>query len=632
MALLKTTSSVLVLCSVFATLQVSALVMVTMKDQVEVFQGDTAHIPCRATFSKTPSAVHVQWFVRGSSSRERIYFKDRNVSVADNGTGYTGRISIGDDNTLTIADVQLRDARDFICQVGGMSAGKGENRTELKVYVTPEFPVIEGSHSGFSVTSDEQSEIASCEVRNGYPQPNVTWYRNHSPLHPHENQITVVPQVTKESNELFSVKSSLLYKVSKEDKDATFYCEVTYSAPGSLKMVESERINITVHYPTTKVELVSESPQGLIKEGDTVKLRCRGDGNPPPQYTFYSTRSTSTEETELKSQSDLLTLEEVARTDSGLYQCKTLDLDTFEELTANLEILVHYLDPVVLKPSDTVIAVEGDRLIVSCNALSSLKTQVVWKKKGESISAGNTLTLTEATFDTAGEYVCEVSVPELPGLEKSASLMVLVQGIPRLNMHPETEIEETVGKFVNLTCEARAYPQPKIHWVISGTQDWREVFSHAGEQHVVSVVTVRVTSGLQAACNASNEAGFEEHLFAISATPLVTTSTAPSTTVTKSREKIVKKEGSGVIIAVIIVCILLLAILGSVLYFLYKKGRIPCGRSGKQDITKEKTTKDDIVVEMKAEKPAEETVLLQGVNGEKKPPSDQCEKYIDLRN
>lgn len=42
-------------------------------------------------------------------------------------------------------------------------------------------------------------------------------------------------------------------------------------------------------------------------------------------------------------------------------------------------------------------------------------------------------------------------------------------------------------------------------------------------------------------------------------------------------------EGKGAVIAVIIICILLLAILGSVLYFLYKKGKI-CGRSGKQDL------------------------------------------------
>lgn len=43
-------------------------------------------------------------------------------------------------------------------------------------------------------------------------------------------------------------------------------------------------------------------------------------------------------------------------------------------------------------------------------------------------------------------------------------------------------------------------------------------------------------------------------------------------------------EGSGVIIVVIILCLLLLGILGSVLYFLHKKGKIPCGRSGKQEM------------------------------------------------
>lgn len=38
--------------------------------------------------------------------------------------------------------------------------------------------------------------------------------------------------------------------------------------------------------PTTMVELWKESPQGLVKEGDTVELRCQGDGNPPPSFIF----------------------------------------------------------------------------------------------------------------------------------------------------------------------------------------------------------------------------------------------------------------------------------------------------------------------------------------------------------
>lgn len=44
------------------------------------------------------------------------------------------------------------------------------------------------------------------------------------------------------------------------------------------------------------------------------------------------------------------------------------------------------------------------------------------------------------------------------------------------------------------------------------------------------------------------------------------------------------RESKGVIIVAVIVCILVLAVLGAVLYFLHKKGKIPCGRTGKQDM------------------------------------------------
>lgn len=43
-------------------------------------------------------------------------------------------------------------------------------------------------------------------------------------------------------------------------------------------------------------------------------------------------------------------------------------------------------------------------------------------------------------------------------------------------------------------------------------------------------------------------------------------------------------ESQGVIIVAIIVAILVVAVLGAVIYFLHKKGKIPCGRAGKQDM------------------------------------------------
>lgn len=45
--------------------------------------------------------------------------------------------------------------------------------------------------------------------------------------------------------------------------------------------------------------------------------------------------------------------------------------------------------------------------------------------------------------------------------------------------------------------------------------------------------------------------------------------------------------------------------------------------------TKEKTTKDEIVVEMKTNTKNEEAVLLKAVNGDKKGPNDQVTIVVD---
>nr|XP_019952616.1 PREDICTED: cell surface glycoprotein MUC18-like [Paralichthys olivaceus] len=499
-----------------------AKVKLTTHESVEVYLGDSAQIPCQYSFTDTdtePSFVMIQWFVRGvGSSRTRIFYFDNNANITDSNTEYSGRILVTPDpqgTVLTIQDVQLADEREFFCQVNGLAAGTAEGKTHLRVFAPPEAPVIEGVLTGISVTKEVPSKVASCEAKNGFPKPNITWYRNNVPLKPDPGHVNVLI-LTWETKGLYSVQSTLEYKVVKEDKDAHFSCEVSFSVPGAIRTVESNNVNVTVHYPTTMVELWKELPQGLVKEGDTVELRCQGDGNPPPFFNF-----SREQDNELYGSGNTLTLSQVSRTDSGIYQCWPVDADKDSEVKGEMQLTVHYLDPAVVVPKESEFMIKGEDLTASCNALSSLKTSTVWYKDGKQVGKGNTLHLQDATYETTGKYMCEVTVPSLPALNTSGSVHIIVQ------------------------------------------------------EHVVVCVCL---------CAA---------------------------------------EGSGVIIVVIILCLLLLAILGSVLYFLHKKGKIPCGRSGKQEITKEKTTKDDIVVEMKTNTKTEESVLLKAVNGDKKGPDDQ---------
>ncbi|XP_008304762.1 cell surface glycoprotein MUC18 [Stegastes partitus] len=557
----------------------------------------------------------IQWFVRelGNASRVRIFYSDDRQQMVDNNTDYSGRIEVTSDqlgSRLVIQDVVLKDEKEFICQVNGLAAGSAEGKTHLRVFAPPEAPVIEGVTTGISVTNEMPSKVASCEARNGFPKPNITWYRNGMPLMSAAGHVNVLMLVVQESGR-FSVQSTLQYKVVKEDKDAHFSCEVSFFVPGAIRTTESHSVNITVHYPTTMVELWKESPQGLVKEGDTVELRCQGDGNPPLPFIFNREQEL---DVNLESSGDVLILSPVSRKDSGIYQCRPLDADDSSEVKGEMQLIVHYLDPAVVVPKDSEVMFKGEDLTASCNALSSLKTSTVWYKDGKQVGQGNTLHLQDATYETSGEYICEVTVPALPALHTSGSVHIIVQGGPQLvGLEQEVQLEEAAGRMVNLSCEAQGHPLPSISWNIIGSQNWHEVVNKANEHMTHSVVSVKVTSDVSAQCNASNNMGTEVKAFSIKAIPRVTT-TAPFS----------PAEGSGVIIVVIILCLLLLAFLGSVIYFLHKKGKIPCGRSGKQEIsTKEKTTKDDIVVEMKTNTKNEEAVLLKAVNGDKKGPNDQ---------
>ncbi|XP_041864867.1 cell surface glycoprotein MUC18 isoform X2 [Melanotaenia boesemani] len=592
-------------------------VELTMNDTLEVYAGDSAKIPCHYNFTDTnkPSFVMIQWFVRsaGNSSRMRIFYSDVTQQIVDNNTDYTGRIEVARDQNgtlLIIQNVQLTDEREFFCQVNGLAAGHAERKTHLRVFAPPEAPVIEGVVAGISITSDKPSKVASCEARNGFPKPNITWYRNGVPLTTTPGNVNVLILVTRESSGLYSVQSTLEYKVVKKDKDAYFSCEISFSVPGAIRTMESHSINITVHYPTTMVELWKESPQGLVREGDTVELRCQGDGNPPPPFIFNREQDL---DAYLESRGNVLILTPVTRRDSGLYQCRALEGDSHSEVKGEVQLTVHYLDTAVVVPKDLEVMLKGEDLTATCNALSSLQTSTVWYKDGKQVGHGNTLHLQDATYETSGEYICEVTVPSLPALHTFGSVHIIVQGGPQMvGVEQEVQLEEATGRMVNLSCEALGHPLPNISWNIIGSQNWQEVVSKANGHMTHSVVSVKVTSDISALCNASNDMGTDVKAFSIKAIPRVTTGTS-----------IYPAEGSGVIIVVIILCLLLLATLGSVLYFLHKKGKILCGRSGKQEITKEKTTKDDIVVEMKTNTKNEEAVLLKAVNGENKAPNEQ---------
>ncbi|XP_064326809.1 cell surface glycoprotein MUC18 isoform X1 [Phalacrocorax carbo] len=599
-------------CCLLLCCAAASKVEVSMPAVVEVESGGTARIECNFYIPGNGSYTYISWSYIDRNNLVRVCHI-LGSEIPEEGTDCKGRLSVGEDKALSISRVTVQDARTFVCQVGAGSHGVGENRTELRVYKVPEAPEIEANTGGVSVQSTNIPQIAQCVSRNSFPSPNITWHKNGEQLQPEEKMVKILATMTRESSGLYTASSTLFAHVTREDRNSLYHCTVHYWLLGQKHTMDSQKINITVFYPAQHVKLHVMPSSALVKEGDDVKLVCEADGNPAPVFSFYK-RELEDSWQDLSSLADtnsgVLNLHGVNKSSSGLYKCQTLDLDDMRQLEKDVELVVNYIEGVHVKMEPSSPLQEGDSVRLSCDAHSPVALAYQWRdEEGRKVGEGNQLFLSNLTFETSNNFSCKVIAPSVPGLEQSKQVVVAVQGKPRI-VAISSPLYVRQDEVVNLTCKAIAFPRPSVRWNVNGT-----AHEYIENQHVASNLTVRVNHDLLRAgamCRVSNALGVsEKHIQLLDQkTP----------------------ESKGVIIVAIIVCILVVAVVGSVIYFLHKKGKIPCGRAGKQDITKPEARKDKIVVEVKSDKLSEEAGLLQGANGEKRPAADQSEKYIDLRN
>uniref|UniRef100_A0A452RG66 Melanoma cell adhesion molecule n=1 Tax=Ursus americanus TaxID=9643 RepID=A0A452RG66_URSAM len=598
---------------------------------VEVEVGGTALLKCGPSHSQA-NFSHVDWF---SVHKEKptLIFRVRKGQGQSEPGEYQQRLSLQDrGTTLALSHVTPHDERVFLCQ--GKRPQSQEHRIQLRVYKAPEEPTIQVNPLGISVSSKEPVEVATCVGRNGYPVPQVIWYKNGHSLKEEKNRVHIQSSQIAESSGLYTLQSVLKARLVKEDNEARFYCELNYRLPSGNHMKESQEVNVQVFCESPCAEGAPRGPVG------------RRRGWRRSAHPSGLSQNLRTEEMEEMTPEDngALVFESARKEHSGLYQCQGLDLETMASLLSDpQELLVNYVSDVRVSPAAPE-SQEGGSLTLTCEADSNQAVQFQWlrEKTGRVLVEGPELRLHGLKREAGGGYRCVASVPSVPGLNRTRLVHVAIFGPPWMTLK-ERKMWVRENALLNLSCEASGHPRPTISWSVEGTAQERD----QDPQSVLSVLSVLVTPELLrtgAECVASNSLGRNTTAIFLElgkqpapsnrSTGLSTSTVSPSVRAngTSTEKKLPEPESKGVAIVAVTVCVLVLAVLGAVLYFFYKKGKLPCGRSGKQEITLPPSRKSEYVVEVKSDKLPEEMGLLQGSSGDQRAPGDQGEKYIDLRH
>ncbi|XP_008429384.1 basal cell adhesion molecule isoform X3 [Poecilia reticulata] len=562
-------------------------VTVKVTPKVEADGGTTAKLPCTFSGTALPSFV-VGWHIEIDNQRIRVAYRTNSGErMSDPGTPLVGRVTLEEDLTLTIKSVKPSDPNKYYCQVTAGKDGSGEGETILEVFVAPQKPEIQKPSQAISVTQQFSSEVGTCEAKNGFPSPRIIWFKDNQPLpeiKDRREKTYMILSTVKETTGLYTIKNTLYMQPTKADKDSTFHCTVEYSLAGEKNkniQKKSEPMKIDLNYPFENIMFNLFNPT-VVKEGDTVTLKCETDGNPQPEFDF------SKDEKNIPGADGSLILRNVKRTDSGTYKCSTYDYDSDVIEKFNTTVLtVNYIDEMSVTPAGNQIIDLGKQVQWQCKTKASKIHTVLWKKGDVVLSQDGTLSIASVAYKDAGEYVCFGGVPEVPGLTAQASVNLTVKGKPEIDTPHAGEVAKE-GDELTLKCSANGFPKPQFTWSTQGKQS-----VSVEENKVVGSLTLKATpeiikSGVK--CEVSNEFGKDSKDFPVAV---------------KRAEK--QQEGSSAVVIAVVVCVLLLLLLVAFIYCLSKKTTI-CGEKDKKEAAA--TPVNNIVVEMKTEKANEEAGLL----------------------
>ncbi|XP_047999845.1 nephrin-like isoform X6 [Leguminivora glycinivorella] len=448
------------------------------KETTAALVGETARIKCRIDAASCGEMHSVKWY----KDDVRIYvFSSTGAAINRPEGDMMTRMSINHvpNSTfaeLVITDVQASDEGLYRCEITYLQVGDDCSTVQLSIfntYIKPksvELLAIDGTNTttiqdgttlGPLVIYKQLTVV--CLVKEGKPQPKVTWYFN-------GKERTDAQRSTPDNS---TVQQSLALTISREELGGELKCSVTSDA---LEEPIVKRVKLDVRVPPSKVEITGIGDH--VTQGTTLTMTCLVKGaNPPATVQWYNgTALLDSRQEEIKRDSTYETMANltftVTRFENGRqFTCKSQNevnkIINEEPLVRTKDMEVWYRPIVHVNPPNFTV-LQDSKILLKCEYESnpSLLTDVAWYKDDEKIDVNSShytggtinqpaLIIHSVTGNDSGNYTCELKNDVGNSTSDNAiDVNVLYKPTVRLVMSDPSPINEMDHKNVTLTCEA----------------------------------------------------------------------------------------------------------------------------------------------------------------------------------
>ncbi|XP_056132043.1 hemicentin-1 [Lampris incognitus] len=357
---------------------------------------------------------------------------------------------------LQLPRARVEDSGQYVCTATN-SAGQDQKSILLSVYVLPSLKPRLDSESELVTPQVGSSVTLRCEAQ-GFPKPEVTWYRNGLQLVP-GNGVKMDPHQL----EIVGVQLA---------DGGTYTCKVSNMA-GQV----DRTFRLTVHVPPVLDGSLHESLTQTL--GSHVTLLCEASGVPVPSVTWLKdgTPIESSLQWKWSVRGNRLELGPLTLSHAGTYTClaKNSEGETRKDYTLTVQVSPTILDSG--HPSE-LSSPEGEEVTLTCRASGVPAPHLSWLKDGVTLEGsdtqhiditpdGSTLTLLRLTPEDSGIYTCQAVSPTGQDT-RIYTLFVLVPPSISGETTVPREVQTTEDSVVTLECQAAGSPPPQISWLKNG--------------------------------------------------------------------------------------------------------------------------------------------------------------------